>query len=121
MYKQILILLIIFVIPLISIGQGEQRYSVDKQKPKKHYFHISIKHLFKPDLQKKADKKKEKELKKAIKAHKKAVKKYQKQANSNKQVGTGKSGWFNMKKNRRHANRVNDNKPRDPWIIRIFK
>jgi len=121
MFKQLIILLIFFSFSFSSYAQAADRYSLGNQRKEKHHFHLGLKHLFRQDPQKKADKKKEKAENKERKQHAKDVKNYQKKANKGKEVSTRKPGYIAMRKNDRKAKRVNENKPEDPWIVRIFK
>jgi len=121
MFKHVIILFTLISFAFGIHAQSSDRYAIGNQKKEKHHFHFSLKHLFKQDPQKKADRKKEKEDIKARKQHIKDVENYQKKHNSSKEVSTRKPAYDSMKKNNRLSKRGNENKPRDPWIVRIFK
>lgn len=74
------------------------------------------------DHQKEYDKKEAKEKKNAVKGYKKGVKKYQKEiAGGEKEKGKDRKVYKRMKKNKKTAKRINNNKAPDPWIKRVFK
>ncbi len=74
------------------------------------------------DPQAEYDKKEAKTKKKDLREYKKVVKKYQKTvAGAENEKGKDRKVYKRMKKNARVSKRVNNNKPRQPWIVRIFK
>lgn len=122
MLKQIIILLLIFVIPFNSVAQKDQRYSVDKKMAQHHFIKLNLKHLFKKrSKQQKADDLKEKQRYKETKEYNKGLKKYQKKLNKGKRIGTQKPGYVAMRKNKRLSKRVNNDKPKGSWFKRNFK
>ena len=122
MFRSLFILLVFSFVSLAANAQSAVSCPKDNKNKEKHHFHFSLKHLFHPDPQRKANKAKEKATKKEIKQQKKDVKNYQKKHNRGKSVTSGKSAYkTTIKENKRRSKRVNKNKPADPWIVRIFK
>jgi hypothetical protein len=121
MFKRSIILVFIFSISLCGRAQSNDRYSMGNKRKARHHLHLNIKHLFRSDPMKEADKKKQIAEDKERKQQIKDVKEYQKKHNTGKSTSTGKPAYESIKKNKRKSKRVNDNKPADPWIVRIFK
>lgn len=80
------------------------------------------------DHQVEAEKEEASKNRKILREYKKGVKKYQKEFAGgegeilyDEKIKTGKQVYKRMKKNKRIAARINNNKPREPWYIRMFK
>jgi len=123
--KLIKFLIILTIIPNFFYTQkSPNRYSIDspRSKQKKTFTIISIKPLPKEiRKQQKNLRKKRKEEARRAKYEKKMIEYYWKTYNSNKDVGTNKTVYKRMLKNKKKAERIRKNKPPETIFERGIK
>jgi len=115
---------LIFIVFTSTFNVQAQSYSIDKPPQRKLQFHIHFKsgeQAKAERVQKKAARKKNKDMNKASRNEIKSVKKYWKHVDHPKELGTKRKVVKRMRKDLRVANRINHNKHKEGFIKRLSK
>lgn len=121
-------LILIFLFVSLSSGAFSQfQYSIDDTKVDKKNrvslgmkIRLKMRSLFRDDKQKKADRKKAKQLEREEKKQKKGVESYQERQGKDKEITSKEKVSKRMKKMKKQSKRVNKDKPRENFFKRLF-